>query len=171
MGLQKEWQDNMEGTQEEAHTWLGGLVGNYKKLHSLCGLKGIPCDKLDLKATATRLFKRLAEDVIEHTGKDTLGLASMESKGPLMHPRHYHYMELSDKTSSWICDGCKAKGEFSKGRYRCTEGCDFDFCDKCWHEGIPSKEKKEKEFKSNRKQEKNDVRKQKKTKTKEQKKN
>jgi len=31
----------------------------------------------------------------------------------------------------WQCDGCHAPGESAKERHRCTEGCDFDYCEKC----------------------------------------
>merc|ERR1711994_325896 len=51
--LQHDWQINMEGSRDEAHEWLGTLVGNSAQLHSLCGLKGVDYDKLDLKATVT----------------------------------------------------------------------------------------------------------------------
>jgi len=43
---------------------------------------------------------------------------------------HEHPLEKSDRESGWGCDGCGASGQ-GKERYRCAQGCDFDFCGDC----------------------------------------
>ena len=43
---------------------------------------------------------------------------------------HEHPLEKSDRSSGWGCDGCGQSGQ-GKERYRCTQGCDFDFCGDC----------------------------------------
>ena len=49
---------------------------------------------------------------------------------PAVVSAHEHPLQKSDKTSGWGCDGCGCSGE-GKDRYRCTEGCDFDYCGAC----------------------------------------
>jgi len=44
--------------------------------------------------------------------------------------KHEHPLEKSEGASGWGCDGCGKSGE-GKERYRCTQGCDFDFCGEC----------------------------------------
>merc|ERR1712110_287836 len=44
--------------------------------------------------------------------------------------KHEHPLEKCARASGWGCDGCQASGE-GKERYRCTQGCDFDFCGEC----------------------------------------
>jgi len=44
--------------------------------------------------------------------------------------KHEHPLEKSDKDSSWGCDGCGQSGA-GKERWRCAQGCDFDFCGEC----------------------------------------
>jgi len=45
---------------------------------------------------------------------------------------HEHPLEKKESESSggWGCDGCNQSGA-GKERYRCTRGCDFDFCGEC----------------------------------------
>eukprot|EP00931_Biecheleriopsis_adriatica_P021436 TRINITY_DN1400_c0_g1_i1.p1 TRINITY_DN1400_c0_g1~~TRINITY_DN1400_c0_g1_i1.p1 ORF type:complete len:477 (+),score=130.60 TRINITY_DN1400_c0_g1_i1:81-1511(+) len=57
--------------------------------------------------------------------RSMLGLPSL----PLQ--PHEHPMELSERASGWGCDGCSCSGA-GKERYRCTKGCDFDFCGDCY---------------------------------------
>merc|ERR1712217_539759 len=45
---------------------------------------------------------------------------------------HEHPMEKKDGSAGgWGCDGCNANGQ-GKERYRCSKGCDFDFCGDCY---------------------------------------
>merc|ERR1711971_670032 len=44
--------------------------------------------------------------------------------------KHEHPLEKKDGAGGWGCDGCGQSGE-GKDRYRCTQGCDFDFCGEC----------------------------------------
>jgi len=43
---------------------------------------------------------------------------------------HEHPLELTERSSAWGCDGCGCSGE-GKQRWRCVNGCDFDFCGDC----------------------------------------
>merc|ERR1719195_1012183 len=43
---------------------------------------------------------------------------------------HEHPLEKKDGSGGWGCDGCGQSGE-GKDRYRCTQGCDFDYCGEC----------------------------------------
>lgn len=43
-------------------------------------------------------------------------------------PAHEHPLKLAEG-ANWGCDGCRKGG--SGERWRCTEGCDFDFCSSC----------------------------------------
>jgi len=43
---------------------------------------------------------------------------------------HQHPMEAA--TGNFGCDGCGAQGSPESGRFRCTSGCDFDFCGDCY---------------------------------------
>merc|ERR1712118_422308 len=45
--------------------------------------------------------------------------------------KHEHPLEKSDRATGWGCDGCGCSGE-GKERWRCTQGCDFDFCGDCY---------------------------------------
>lgn len=46
--------------------------------------------------------------------------------------KHKHELKKMDTTSgAWGCDGCNKPGHACKERFRCTEGCDFDFCEVC----------------------------------------
>merc|ERR1712162_71645 len=50
---------------------------------------------------------------------------------PLAPSKHEHPLKKMDGSSGgWGCDGCGQSGE-GKDRYRCLEGCDFDFCGEC----------------------------------------
>jgi nucleoredoxin len=44
--------------------------------------------------------------------------------------KHEHELKKAEG-SNWGCDGCEKGGENASGRFRCTEGCDFDYCDEC----------------------------------------
>lgn len=44
---------------------------------------------------------------------------------------HQHPLAAQDADGSWGCDGCSKPGPKCKGRNRCAQGCDFDFCDEC----------------------------------------
>lgn len=44
---------------------------------------------------------------------------------------HEHPLELKDAGSGWGCDGCGKGGGPDVTRFRCTQGCDFDFCEDC----------------------------------------
>jgi thiol-disulfide isomerase/thioredoxin len=43
---------------------------------------------------------------------------------------HEHPMEKKEAGAGWGCDGCQQSGA-GKQRYRCANGCDFDFCGEC----------------------------------------
>jgi len=44
---------------------------------------------------------------------------------------HAHPLEKKEHSGGWGCDGCGCSGTADKERYRCTKGCDFDFCGEC----------------------------------------
>ena len=48
----------------------------------------------------------------------------------LWHPLHDHPVEDCERRMNWYCDICRAKGDGAQ-RFRCTAGCDFDFCVSC----------------------------------------
>jgi len=51
---------------------------------------------------------------------------------PALNPsKHEHPLEGKDPEGRWVCDGCNCPGASASKRYRCTQGCDFDLCDKC----------------------------------------
>ena len=41
---------------------------------------------------------------------------------------HEHPLKTSEG-NGWNCDGCGGGGQGK--RFRCTEGCDFDYCNEC----------------------------------------
>ena len=43
---------------------------------------------------------------------------------------HEHPLALCDGVG-WYCDGCNKSGA-GKTRYKCTEGCNFDYCGECF---------------------------------------
>jgi len=45
--------------------------------------------------------------------------------------KHEHPLEEQESRGGWGCDGCNSSGGPSAKRYRCTKGCDFDFCGTC----------------------------------------
>jgi len=67
--------------------------------------------------------------VTENTGLAPR-LRTMLSLPRLAPSKHEHPLEKSDRESGWGCDGCGQSGA-GKDRYRCTQGCDFDFCGDC----------------------------------------
>jgi len=44
--------------------------------------------------------------------------------------QHEHPLEAKEAGGGWGCDGC-GKGGGGAKRFRCTKGCDFDFCEEC----------------------------------------
>lgn len=54
------------------------------------------------------------------------GMMSLETSPPTPHE---HPLELITR-GGWGCDGCNQDGE-GKKRFRCTQGCDFDYCEEC----------------------------------------
>lgn len=57
-------------------------------------------------------------------------LRSMFGMASLPPAPHEHELSEKEKGSGWGCDGCGQDGT-GKERYRCAEGCDFDFCGDC----------------------------------------
>jgi len=52
---------------------------------------------------------------------------------PTLPPSHEHDMvEADGSKGGWGCDGCGKGGDPAGKRFRCTEGCDFDFCGECY---------------------------------------
>lgn len=58
-------------------------------------------------------------------------IRSMGGLPTLPPPQHEHPMEKKDEGHGWCCDGCGGSGE-GKERYRCTQGCDWDYCGDCY---------------------------------------
>jgi nucleoredoxin len=56
-------------------------------------------------------------------------LCGLPSVGPTPHEHPLESKE--DASGNWGCDGCGRSGRECTKRYRCTQGCDFDFCDEC----------------------------------------
>lgn len=56
---------------------------------------------------------------------------SMTSQEKLPPTKHEHEMAETDKNTGWSCDGCGMSGSSAGKRFRCAEGCDFDFCEDC----------------------------------------
>eukprot|EP00927_Polykrikos_kofoidii_P028232 TRINITY_DN2468_c0_g1_i1.p1 TRINITY_DN2468_c0_g1~~TRINITY_DN2468_c0_g1_i1.p1 ORF type:complete len:473 (+),score=93.50 TRINITY_DN2468_c0_g1_i1:86-1504(+) len=56
------------------------------------------------------------------------GMLSLEELPP---PAHEHPLEKKEAGGGWGCDGCGCDGSPSVERFRCTEGCDFDYCGEC----------------------------------------
>lgn len=52
-------------------------------------------------------------------------MMSMEALPPAL---HQHPLEKKSAGGGWGCDGCGGHGE---ERFRCTQGCDFDYCGEC----------------------------------------
>jgi len=53
-------------------------------------------------------------------------------------PLHEHPLEKKEG-GNWGCDGCQQSGA-GKKRYRCTQGCDFDFCGECYEKANSGEE-------------------------------
>merc|ERR1719473_1139285 len=56
------------------------------------------------------------------------GMLNLETLPP---SKHEHPLEKQEASPSWGCDGCGCAGA-GKDRWRCTQGCDFDFCGDCY---------------------------------------
>jgi thiol-disulfide isomerase/thioredoxin len=51
---------------------------------------------------------------------------------PLPPPaKHEHPVEKAPNADGWGCDGCSQGKTSADERFRCAEGCDFDFCAEC----------------------------------------
>jgi len=57
-------------------------------------------------------------------------IREMVSLPSLPPAKHEHPLAKQEMSSGWYCDGCRC-GSDGKERYRCTQGCDFDFCGEC----------------------------------------
>jgi len=98
------------------------------------------------KASMESALKPVAEKYIDAAGEDgpeysfvvsktTGGLSSrirgmtgLEVPPPAAHE---HPMEEKDGGGGWGCDGCSQSGS-GKKRFRCTAGCDWDYCGECY---------------------------------------
>jgi len=59
-------------------------------------------------------------------------IRSMTKQEALPPAKHEHEMAESNQSSAWGCDGCGKGGrDYAGKRFRCTKGCDFDFCEGC----------------------------------------
>lgn len=99
-------------------------------------------DKLlqELEPLATK-YRDAAWEKQDDDPEEVLFFAAKSSDGPaprirsmtkleaLPPAKHEHEMAESDRGSGWGCDGCGKSG--SEKRFRCTKGCDFDFCEDC----------------------------------------
>lgn len=67
--------------------------------------------------------------VTESTGLATKirGMMSLPSLPP---SKHEHPLEKREPAPGWACDGC-GQPTAGKDRFRCTQGCDHDFCADC----------------------------------------
>jgi len=57
-------------------------------------------------------------------------LRQMTNLPALPPSKHEHPLEKKEAGGGWGCDGCGCSGA-GKERYRCTQGCDWDFCGEC----------------------------------------
>mmetsp|Transcript_87333 Transcript_87333/g.219810 ORF Transcript_87333/g.219810 Transcript_87333/m.219810 type:complete len:474 (-) Transcript_87333:212-1633(-) len=71
--------------------------------------------------------------------KSSAGLSgrirSMVSLEQLPPAPHEHPMEEAPG-DAWGCDGCNQSGSQCAKRFRCTQGCDFDFCGDCYEKAM-----------------------------------
>jgi thiol-disulfide isomerase/thioredoxin len=58
-------------------------------------------------------------------------IRSLTKQEALPPTAHEHALEEKDPSGGWGCDGCGQGGDPSQKRFRCTKGCDFDFCEEC----------------------------------------
>eukprot|EP00927_Polykrikos_kofoidii_P068108 TRINITY_DN634_c0_g1_i4.p1 TRINITY_DN634_c0_g1~~TRINITY_DN634_c0_g1_i4.p1 ORF type:complete len:473 (+),score=81.32 TRINITY_DN634_c0_g1_i4:74-1492(+) len=58
-------------------------------------------------------------------------IRGMLSLATLPPQAHEHPLEKKEAGGGWGCDGCGCSGSPSLDRFRCTEGCDFDYCGAC----------------------------------------
>lgn len=58
-------------------------------------------------------------------------IRSMINLPALPPSKHPHKMEKQAAVGGWGCDGCGNSGNPATDRYRCTQGCDFDYCGTC----------------------------------------
>jgi len=55
---------------------------------------------------------------------------------PIVMEKHQHEVESKGQLDEWFCDGCNTNArDLPKScdmeRFRCKEGCDFDYCCHC----------------------------------------
>jgi len=55
------------------------------------------------------------------------GMVSLPALPPA---KHEHPLAEKENSGGWGCDGCGCSGG-GKQRFRCAQGCDFDFCGEC----------------------------------------
>jgi len=80
---------------------------------------------------ATEEAKKPEDDRIRcFTGKGggPVGRVRQLCHYPAIVGKHAHLLETKDAAGGWGCDGCGKKGA---ARFRCTKGCDFDYCGDC----------------------------------------
>jgi len=59
-------------------------------------------------------------------------LRQMTGLPTLPPPKHEHPLEeYAMNGGGWGCDGCGKSGSTATKRFRCTQGCDFDYCEEC----------------------------------------
>jgi len=58
-------------------------------------------------------------------------LRRMLSLPTLTPAKHEHPLQSHVSFQEAVCDGCQTKLTPETGRFKCTEGCNFDFCSKC----------------------------------------
>lgn len=64
------------------------------------------------------------------TGEGPVNQIRANTKMPLVAKPHEHELK-EEEGNNWGCDGCGKAGSEAKKRWRCTKGCDFDFCGAC----------------------------------------
>lgn len=106
----------------------------------------------DEQKSLQEMFTKIAEDELGKNEKAqrvekffvaTSGGPIAQIRGgcklPVAVKKHEH--ELKEvEGDNWGCDGCGKSGQGCKKRLRCSQGCDFDFCDEC---DAKSKEKQD----------------------------
>mmetsp|Transcript_83807 Transcript_83807/g.240966 ORF Transcript_83807/g.240966 Transcript_83807/m.240966 type:complete len:473 (+) Transcript_83807:71-1489(+) len=84
-------------------------------------------------------------EIIFMMGKTGGGLSgrirSMMSLEELTLPHEHPLVEAPGGGSGWGCDGCSLGGE-GKTRFRCSQGCDFDYCGECNEKALTESGKK-----------------------------
>lgn len=118
---------------------------------SVSGINDKPSLVVLMEAAATEVQQKLSESVQElaetefkadeaerpvqrffvGTGEGPLAQIRKMGKLPaLVQPHEHGVAAEKGENPRWGCDGCGASG-MGKDRFRCTKGCDFDFCGDC----------------------------------------